>query len=178
MEKEKMKKSTKLWIYFLVTMSIYCLMLSVTIPKLHSFSSGLQIFDMSPVFDREYAIALLQNLGEQGRLFYLTYQLPLDMLYAVLYGFCYSQILRHFLEKLGFRKAYFWAFLPIISGSFDFLENIVIGILLYSFPVVNDVLLSILPLLTLGKMIFGIPSLLLFMTLGIWLFFKTIKNSK
>lgn len=167
-----MKKSVKLLIYFLVTMSIYCLMLGVTIPKLHSLSSGLQIFDMSPIFDKAYSIALLESLGEQGIKFYLTYQLSLDMLYAVLYAFCYSQILRHFLEKLNFKKASFLAFLPIISGSFDFLENIIIGVVLYSFPAVNDVCLSILPFLTLGKMIFGVPSLLLFFILGIWIFIK------
>lgn len=167
-----MKKSVKLWICFGITMGIYCLMLGVTIPKLHSFSSGLQIFDMSPVFDKEHAVALLEYLGEQGRLFYLTYQLPLDTLYAVLYGFCYSRILRFFLEKLNFKKAYFLAFLPIISGSFDFLENIAVGAVLYSFPMVNDICLAVLPFLTLGKMLFGIPSLLLFFILGIWFFSK------
>lgn len=173
-----MKKSTKLWIYFLVTMSVYCLMLGVTIPKLHNFSSGLQIFDMSPIFEKEYAVSLLQYLGEEGRRFYLTCQLPLDILYALLYAFSYSQILRYFLEKLDFKKnrAYILSFLPIVSGGFDFLENIVIGILLYLFPTINDICLNILPLLTLTKLIFGISSLLLFFILGAWLLVKKIRN--
>lgn len=172
-----MKKNTKLWIYFLVTMGVYFIMLGVTIPKLHSLLPlGLEIFDMSPLFDKELAISVLKHLEEEGRAYYLTCQLPLDMLYAVLYGFSYSQILRHFLEKLNLNKAYFLVFLPIISGSFDFSENITIGTLLYSFPAIYDFCLSILPFLTLFKMLFGVASLLLFFVLGSWILAKKLKK--
>lgn len=175
MGRTKMKKSTKLWLYFIATMSIYGIMLGVTIPKLHLYSIGLPIFDEVPMFDMELIMNLLFDLREAGRAYYMNYQLPLDTLYIGLFAFSYYHILGHFIEKLQLKKWRFVVFLPIISAVFDFLENICIFQALRSFPEIPKTI-HILPFLTSLKMAFGMAYLLVFFVLGIWVFIK--KNLK
>lgn len=63
---------------------IYLLMIRVTLPTLLE-TSGQIAFDMRPFgYSPQDAAQLLQGLGENGRRFYLTWQIPLDILYPAL----------------------------------------------------------------------------------------------
>ena len=79
------------FILFIVTMTIYLLMLSYTIPMVESFAPNTAIFDLSPSgYSYQHATSLLKELGSEGRQVYLSRQLPLDFIYPGLFAISYS----------------------------------------------------------------------------------------
>ncbi|KAA9332793.1 hypothetical protein [Adhaeribacter soli] len=127
----------KVLLLFLLTNVVYATMLLYTIPKLETFSGGMKILDMLPgTYDLAYVRSLFNALGEPGRHFYLTRQLPLDLFYPGLFGISYSLLFGYFLKKLGkLNSRYFYlAFLPLAAGLFDYLENAGIAVMLKSYP--------------------------------------------
>jgi hypothetical protein len=112
-------------------------MLLVTIPKVMSFADGMKLLDMLPFgYEAVYVQQLFDTLGEEGRLAYLTWQLPLDMIYPGLFVLSYSLITVYLLNKMG--KFNGWAinlaFIPIIVGLADYLENVGIITMLLKYP--------------------------------------------
>ena len=106
-------------------------MLIVTIPEVMQHSGGMKILDMMPTgYDAQYVNSLFSILGTAGRDLYLYHQLPLDLIYPSLFGISSCLVLAYFLNKLG--KLNSWLFylclLPLLSGLFDYMENI--GIML------------------------------------------------
>ncbi|MDT9499987.1 hypothetical protein [Capnocytophaga canimorsus] len=167
---------TKLWLYFIITMSVYLLMVFITIPTLNRLANGLDIIDVLPFYDSEYVVRLLEYLESEGRHYYLYRQLPIDMIYPLLYAFTYRQILKHFIDKLNFKRGRWVVFLPVVAAVFDYLENIGIGISLYRFPSLSDTVLSVLPFFSLLKNLFVVLYLLAFFGLGIMVLVKKIKS--
>lgn len=160
-----MTQRTKLFLYFAATMSVYALMLGLTLPELHRHARGLDIFDIKPLFDYEYAVTLLDYLGEEGRAYYQYRQIPLDMLYIALFGFTYYRILRRFTALPTLHKWRFTAWLPIAAAVFDCLENICVFQVLHSFPAISP-LIGLIPYLTVLKMTFSLLYLAAFFILG------------
>ena len=112
-------------------------MLMVTIPKTMEFSNGMKLLDMIPTgYDWNYVNELFNTLGENGRKTYLTNQIPVDMIYPLLFGLTYSLLLAYFLKKLNKLKSPFTylCLLPIIAGITDYLENIGIITMLNDYP--------------------------------------------
>jgi hypothetical protein len=127
----------KVLVLFLLTSLIYALMLTVTIPEVMRFSKGMQLLDMIPTgYDAAYVAALLDILGEQGRHAYLFRQIPMDMIYPLLFGVTYSLVFGYFLKKLGKVDGsfFFICFLPLLAALFDYAENFGIITLLNSYP--------------------------------------------
>ena len=81
----------KVLLLFIVTNILYVVMLTLTFPKVMSFSGRLKLMDMMPTgYDPEYVNALLKALGEKGRNVYLFEQFPVDMVYPF-QTFCLRQ---------------------------------------------------------------------------------------
>lgn len=134
---EKFTKGKTVLIFFVITMSVYFFMLFISIPAVMKYSDGLNILDMRPFgYSAEYAKKLLTNLGAKGRQLYLFFQIQIDMAYPLLYAFTYSIMTLFFLRKAfhNVDKLKFIVFLPLISGIFDYLENIGTVIMLTRFP--------------------------------------------
>jgi hypothetical protein len=75
---------------FILTNAVYVFMLTVTIPKTMGFSNGMKLLDMMPTgYDLNYVSELFNSLGEIGRRTYLTNQIPVDMIYPLLFGLNY-----------------------------------------------------------------------------------------
>lgn len=128
----------KIVIFNLVlTYSVYALMLVITIPALLNYSQGLTILDLKPAgYTYEYVNHLFHMLGEDGRSYYLHYQLPLDFVYPLLFALSGFLTLAYFIRKLEFFNS-FWkklVYLPVIAAIADYLENFGIIQLLVSFP--------------------------------------------
>src|SRR5688572_25779115 len=124
-------------ILFILTNLIYVFMLTVTIQKVMLFSNEMKLLDMMPTgYDVEYVNKLLEVLGPQGRNSYLFYQLPLDMVYPLLFGITYSLLFAFVLKKLDGLKGflYYFCFLPWFCTLFDYFENIGIISILLNFP--------------------------------------------
>lgn len=142
---EKNTSGKKVLGLFILTNVVYLFMLFVTIPKTMEFSNGMKLLDMLPTgYNLDYVNKLFKTLGENGREIYLTNQIPVDMIYPLLFGLTYSLLLAYFLKKLGKLKSPFTylCLLPIIAGVFDYLENIGIITMLNSFPDLTGVIVS------------------------------------
>ncbi len=138
---EKHTSGKKVLSLFILTNIIYLYMLLVTIPKTMGFSKGMKLLDMQPTgYNLDYVDNLFKTLGESGRKIYLTNQIPVDMIYPLLFGFTYSILLVYFLRKLHKLKSPFTylSLLPMIAGIADYLENIGIVVMLKSYPVLTE----------------------------------------
>lgn len=124
---------------FILTNIVYMIMLTITIPKVMRYSGGIKILDMMPMgYTPEYVKSLFNTLGGEGRFVYLYNQLPVDMVYPLLFGVSSCLVLAYFLNKLGKLDSplYYLCFIPLFSGLFDYGENIGIITMLNTFP--ND----------------------------------------
>ena len=129
---------------FTLTNIVYAIMLLITIPKVMQYSGGMKLLDMLPTgYDHDYVRAFLDTLGSQGRDIYLHIQLPVDMIYPGLFGISYSLMTAYFLNKLNKLDSYlfYFCFIPIFSGIFDYSENIGIIFMLNNYPD-NSILLT------------------------------------
>jgi len=122
---------------FILTNAVFVYMLTVTIPNTMGFSNGMKLLDMMPTgYDLNYVSELFNSLGEIGRGAYLTNQIPVDMIYPLLFGLTYCLLLAYFLNKLNkLNVPYtYLCLLPIIAGVADYLENFGIIAMLKSYP--------------------------------------------
>ncbi len=126
---------------FILTNVVYIFMLTVTIPKTMEFSNGMKLLDMMPTgYDLNYVSELFTSLGENGRLTYLTNQIPVDMIYPLLFGLSYCLLLGFFLKKLKKLNSpcVYLCVIPIIAGIADYLENIGIITMLKNYPELKE----------------------------------------
>ena len=156
-------------------------MLMVTIPKTMGFSNGMKLLDMLPTgYNQDYVNKLFKTLGENGREIYLTSQIPVDMIYPLLFGLTYSLLLAYFLKKLNILKSSFkyLCLLPIIAGIADYMENIGIIAMLNSYPDLTETLVNATNTFSVIKStstsIFFIALIVILIILGI----KFIKRNK
>jgi hypothetical protein len=127
----------KVLLLFVLTNLLYILMLTFTIPTVMGFANGMKLLDMMPLgYDLDYANALFNALGQQGRDAYLYDQLPMDMVYPALFGISYCLVLAYFLKKLNKidTKLFYLCLLPLFAGLADYLENFGIINLMTNFP--------------------------------------------
>jgi len=177
---EKNISGKKVFGLFILTNLVYAFMLLVTIPNTMKFSKGMQLLDMMPTgYDLDYVNKLFITLGENGRHFYLTNQIPVDMVYPLLFGLTYSILLAYFLNKINKLKSPFsyLSLLPIIAGIADYLENIGIITMLKSYPDFTETAVNTTRLFSVIKSIstsiFFIILIVIIILLGIKLLKKT-----
>ncbi|SIQ62878.1 hypothetical protein [Maribacter ulvicola] len=142
----KQHSGKKVLVLFLLTNIVYAYMLLVTIPATMEFSNGLQLLDMMPAgYDLAYVNTLFQTLGDTGRQMYLTKQIPVDMIYPLLFGISYAAVLAYFLLKLPKLnpKYLYLCLLPVIAGLADYLENMGIISMLNTYPTLTETTVTI-----------------------------------
>jgi len=166
---------------FILTNVVYTFMLTVTIPKTMEFSNGMKLLDMMPSgYDLNYVSELFSSLGENGRETYLTSQIPVDMIYPLLFGLSYCLLLGYFLKKLNkLNSPYLYlCLLPVIAGISDYLENIGIITMLNNYPDLTETMVNATNTFTVLKSIstsvFFIALIVILIILGI----KFVKRNK
>jgi hypothetical protein len=130
-------RGSKVLFLFILTNIVYVIMLTLTIPKVMLYSKGMKPLDLIPTgYSAEYVNTLFSTLGDKGRHAYLYYQLPLDLIYPLLFGISSCLVLAYFLNKLGKLDSnlFFLCTLPLFSGLFDYGENIGIISMLRAYP--------------------------------------------
>lgn len=128
-------------ISFLITQAIYFIMILYTIPSLMNYAGGMKILDMIPTgYKPEYVKSLLEQLGPIGRDYYLFTQLPLDMIYPLLFGVTYSLLLIYLFNKIFnlSSKIQLLALIPMLAGLFDYFENLGIITMLIRYPIFSE----------------------------------------
>ena len=139
---------------FVLTMAVYFTMLFYSIPAVSVFAPDSPIFDLSPSgYSFNYANELLNSLGTEGRILYLTTQLPLDFIYPGLFSITYSLMLVWLFGKTfdGNSKVYYFALVPFLAGIFDYIENVFIVKMINSFPDLQVATVKIASIFTILK---------------------------
>ncbi|GAB5565615.1 MAG: hypothetical protein Wins2KO_26780 [Winogradskyella sp.] len=178
---EKNSSGKKILGLFILTNCIYAFMLTVTIPKTMAFSNGMKLLDMMPMgYDLNYVTELFTALGANGRSIYLTNQIPVDMVYPLLFALSYCLLMGYLLKRLHkLNSQYiFLCLLPIIAGIADYLENIGIIVMLKYFPELTEFTVKTTNFFSLIKSIstsiFFIVFVVLLITIGIKVLHKKI----
>jgi len=137
-------------ILFVITNSLYAVMLFYSLPAVASFAPGTPLFDLSL---GGYSIKLLTTLGAAGRECYLTVQLPLDFVYPALFALTFSSLVVWAAKKYGFTwsKIFWLALLPLVAGLFDYAENVGIVLMLTRYPEVSEGLVQTASFFTVVK---------------------------
>lgn len=168
---------------FILTNLVYVIMLAVTIPKTMAFSEGMKLLDMKPTgYDYAYVNELFKALGENGQKIYLTNQIPVDMIYPLLFAISYCLLMAYLLKKLSkLNTPYIYlCILPVIAGVSDYCENIGIITMLKNYPSFTETTVSLTSTFSVIKSIstsiFFIAIILILILLGIKLF-KKIRNT-
>ena len=166
---------------FILTNAVYMFMLTVTIPNTMGFSNGMKLLDMIPTgYDLNYVSELFSSLGENGRKTYLTNQIPVDMIYPLLFGLTYCLLLAYFLNKLNKLNApyTYLCLLPIIAGIADYLENFGIITMLKSYPDLTEIAVKTTNSFSLIKSISTSVFFIVLIIVLIILGFKAINRKK
>jgi hypothetical protein len=166
---------------FILTNLVYIFMLTVTIPKTMEFSNGMKLLDMMPTgYDLNYVSALFTSLGENGRLTYLSNQIPVDMIYPLLFGISYCLLLGYFLKKMNKLNSQYryLCLLPIIAGIADYLENIGIIVMLKNYPELTEVAVKTTSFFSLIKSISTSAFFIILIIMLITLAIKFMKRNK
>ena len=135
-------------------MVVYLTILFYSIPKVVTSAPDMKLFDVSPSgYTAEYAISLLNAIGQEGRDLYLSLQLPLDFIYPGLFIIFYSLLFAWLLKKnYGLEsKVYYALYIPILAGLFDYAENIFIIMMLRAYPDIGSGLVTAASVATIIK---------------------------
>lgn len=125
-------------LFGLVAAGVYLVMIFVTLAHIETLSS-LRPFDMRPGgYSAEVADSLINNLGSHGRRYYLTRQIPLDLVYPSLMALTLVSLLKwlgsrdvsHKLVRIGI-----W--FSIAAAVADYLENAGICLMILSWPEIS-----------------------------------------
>jgi hypothetical protein len=167
--------------YFVLAMIVYMTMLLYTIPIVNSFSPDMNLFDLSPTgYSETYATSLLETLGANGRSKYLTVQLPLDFIYPVLFAITCSLLLTWSFNKYlnENSKLYYFILIPVFAGVFDYIENVLIIIMLESYPNVSSIVVELSSLSTILKSLFTSIFFVILILSFIFLFKSRLKPNR
>ena len=151
---QKASNGKTVLVLFILTNLIYGAILGYSIPLVLSFAPESVLFDMSPAgYSYSEAIELLQSLGPEGRNAYLSVQLPIDLVYPVMFAISYALlitwVLKQFLPMQS--RLFSVAFIPVLAGLFDYLENASIASMLNAFPDLSKTLVTIASSFTVVK---------------------------
>lgn len=113
------------WITFIAAGALYAVMAVWSGPYLMTEADGLRMFDMRPLgYSQAEARAYLDALSEEGRVFYLTVQQRLDLVYPALLALSFVA---------GFvwlaRGLLRWVLiaLAVVGAAGDYMENLLVA---------------------------------------------------
>ncbi|NLD48684.1 MAG: hypothetical protein GX660_16090 [Clostridiaceae bacterium] len=106
--------------------------------KLMEITGGHSILDMEMIkgYSVDKAYDILTALGEEGRAFEMKYIIPLDFPFPLAYGFFFFITLTVIAKKIftGMKKPWLIGLIALFGALCDWLENIMVIILLQNYP--------------------------------------------
>lgn len=151
---DKHSTSRKVLFLFIITQIIFAVMVFGTIPNVMSYADDMKLLDIMPTgYDFNYVTILMASLGPSGRSAYLHQQIPLDMIYPLLFAVTYFLLLAVILKEVVKAQSgfYYLCFIPVLAGIFDYLENFGIISILKSYPNISNLLVQTTNFFTLAK---------------------------
>ena len=141
-------------LFLIPSLAVYLVMLFYTIPAVQSHAPELKVFDLLPAgYSYDYAMKLLSSLGDKGRDEYLYTQLPVDFIYPALFSISSCLLLAWLFLKRNSEgsKVNYLCSVPIFAGLFDYLENIIVVIMIFSYPDISQNLVMLSSAATIVK---------------------------
>jgi hypothetical protein len=125
-------------LFGLAAAGIYLLMIFVTLAHIETLS-GLRPFDMRPGgYSAELANSLISNLGSSGRRYYLTRQIPLDLVYPSLMALTLVSLLKWLGSRdVSQKLVRIGTWFSIAAAIADYLENAGICFMILSWPEIS-----------------------------------------
>jgi len=166
------------WISFGLALIVYAFMVLNTLPGIATYAEGAVAFDMRPGgYSFEEAQGFLAKLGDEGRHYYLTRQLVLDIFYPAflamaLFGFL--KMLADSAKGIWKKALIIGAYTSFVCAAFDYAENILIVNMLVSEKIQMS-LVSAASWMTIGKSL-GTTSVFCVVLVG--LIAKLLQNVK
>lgn len=148
--------------------SIYIAMILITLAHLQTVA-GQVPFDMRPTgYSYEDADALLNALGEDGRAYYLRYQISLDTLYPALLAMTLVATIgwlgAHFTNRIILRVG---VAVSVGAALFDYGENLGIVLMLLNWPNISDRLVNLVSAASVSKAVLTTLAVTLVLILGL-----------
>jgi len=120
------------WALFAVMTGVYLTMVLWSLPIIVDAGHGRLPFDLHPAgYHFDFAVFFLEELSEEGRLFYLNVQQMLDSAYPALFGVVMTMAFVHLFR--GYYRAAAIGF-ALAGMVFDYLENAAVAVLLQAGP--------------------------------------------
>lgn len=115
--------------------TLYLLMVNVTLAHIQALSDQIP-FDMRPFgYTAQDAARLLGALGEEGRKYYITRQIPLDTIYPVLLAMTLVSTILWLGSCLSSRKLVRAGIVLSLSAAiFDYAENFGVAVMILAYP--------------------------------------------
>ena len=128
-------------VFGLAAVIVYLVMTRVTLAHLAD-ASGVLPFDLRPLgYSPKDAAELLGGLGEAGRRYYLSRQIPLDTLYPALLALTLGSAMCWFGARLPKgRMVVTGISLSVLTAIADYTENLGVALMILGWPDVPDLL--------------------------------------
>jgi hypothetical protein len=136
----------------IVAIGIYGFMINVTLPHIQEISQ-LVPFDMRPLgYSKQEAEQLLAALELTGRTYYLTHQIPLDLIYPALLALTLACANLWFGYNLRKRRVINIGIILVVAAAIaDYTENLGVTLMILSWPEVPSALVQFSSMATILK---------------------------
>ena len=179
---ERIGSKTGIISLFLLSHTVLMLMMLFTFPQINA-KFGTQAFDLKPLgYSQSEATQMLQNLDQPTIDLYLFPQLfLLDIFYPLLLALFLSTFIIRLSNLIKLNKDHVFSnlfMLPFIAMLFDYLENIMIALMITNPTSVLSVVMQVANIFTLMKGVFtSLSWLVILCLLFVWLF-NLLKSKK
>lgn len=155
------------WIFFAASGAVYLLMLFWSIPTISAAAGGLAPFDMRPIgYSVEEARAFLSALSEDGRQFYLSVQLRLDLIYPALLGL---MLITGYQRVFPAPWSTVFSVVALTMVSADYLENYMVATMLREGAASSELnMVSLASLFTVSKFLAAVVSFSALLIGAVW----------
>jgi len=151
----------------LIGASLYLLMINVTLAHIEAVSGNVP-FDMRPFgYGPTEAMMILEALGVEGRAYYLSHQIVLDTLYPAMLASTLIATFRWFALRMPNKNLVRTGIaLSVASALFDYVENLGIVAMIWSWPDVSVPLVYASSAATVAKSVSTTSAVLLMLIVG------------
>ncbi|MDD2278309.1 MAG: hypothetical protein PHD06_01195 [Bacteroidales bacterium] len=167
---------------FIVLTLTLLLFIFLLIPKfgVNPLQEDIKLLDIRFWYTPIDAFHLFSQLGVDGRDAYRFFTVSIDLLYPLVYGFWFYYSLGFMLKKTCPPKTKLKTLRLIPFGIvlFDYIENLNILHLLYTFPQINEISVHIGAIATFSKWIFTILTILILIIAILTVCAKSISTLK
>ena len=165
----------------LLSIIVFILFMSIVLPVVSEYTAselGSSSPDTSILLSKEELYDIAEEYGESGRNTYITLRFTFDIIWPVVYFMFLAIVTNYFIKEQKSKFKLFALSLPLMAIIFDYAENIFASIYMLRYPLETNMLVSILPYVSLIKWLFVSLSFLLMMYVVIrYIFIKQKKDA-